>query len=625
MVPVKLIVLLYLSQWQVRPNHAETTGKLSSDGVVIRDGGEVRALAGEWRVWVTIQVPRVPPSFRAEIRKMIWLVNSARVTRRPENSSNETLYVSQMVKASWLGRLQRIQQDFPPNTTTHEVSRRDKRGLLDAVGMLAHSLFGVATDGEIKEIQTATEKLSGDQAMLVHQMELLTTVVNRSRIYEEENREQVNELNRRFRRIQIFIPKLVSEVNYLTLLVQMERVMEDLEIKWDTLKRMQVLYAHRKQDLHSLKLTEELLPPRTLQKILSNAETSNMTPMKMMNWYYTYANVRPMWANPEHLVFEVKLKMVRPTQFLLYDISAWPVPVTATASATVETRGTFGYNTHNGELFTAQTCVGRRPRVCHADPIWGMASMPCVRGLLTGNHLLMELCAVKVEKGNQSRINHITSNEYVLSTWGEQVKLRCQGQPVEPIQFQRGVHRFNIQPHCNAYSQHWTIKGILMQNSSVVMKPKELPRSDPLRLPELFRTTIDQYRPEKFLSDLRPVATIPLALLRRPEMTPIQWTAMTHVSIWTVITFMLTLSAIVMFLCWYKGWCSRIRTRCRPGPREGVRKRQIPTSDEMESMGMLPETYNKMLESLEMGGPVKVRKVEAEAGSGEPSHLIVGY
>jgi hypothetical protein len=156
----------------------------------------------------------------------------------------------------------------------------------------------------------------------------------------------------------------------------MEQVLEDIELQADTLRQFQALYAHRRQDLHNLRLSEELLPISFLRSILSRATTYEAVPVADINWYYTHGTVRPMWANPQYIVFEILILMVRPATFLLYRLQGWPVPSVPHMVAQILEKGDFGYDTNSGQLFEASHCTGSDPKVCSTGALFKAYSPP---------------------------------------------------------------------------------------------------------------------------------------------------------------------------------------------------------------------------------------------------------
>ena len=302
-----------------------------------------------------------------------------------------------------------------------------------------HDIFGLATSAEVNNIKSVLRSIGHNQAAIVTQIDQLTTVVNRSRIFVQENREFIRKLDSRVRHTQAFLHNLTRKFNVLAIQVTMDQVLEDLEIQAANMRRFQNLYAHRRQDLHNLHLSEELLPVSSLKTILTSASTYDSVPLDDINWYYTHESVRPMWATPAFLVFEVDLQLVRPYSFLLYRIQSWPVPSGSSLNVKVEQAGEFGYDTNSGQLFTATHCTGASPKVCSSGPLFKADSPPCVRGILKGDHSLMGQFPVTFSPGNSSMLYYLSDNEYVLSTWGTSLEARCTGKNAQTITIPKGV------------------------------------------------------------------------------------------------------------------------------------------------------------------------------------------
>ena len=560
------------------------TTRLEEDGVTIADGGDVQVLAGDWRVWVAIQVPQTPEDFQRELNKMEYLINHPRVTGA--SNSNNTMAVSPLTKASWLGRIRRIRQDLPAYGLKDDTARRRKRGLLDAVGKLAHQLFGMATDDEVNEIKAAMNTLNSNQAAVVHNVKQLTTMVNSSRLYSTENRERVNEITRRFRRVEMYLPKLDNELNHLALLVEFERILEDLEIKGNTLRDMQRLYEHRRQDLQLGQLTEELLPVRTLEGILNQGTTADMIPLEEKNWYYMYVTLKPMWANSNFLIYEASLPFVRPSKFLLYSLQTWPIPTEKHYSVKIQAEGKFGYNTQNGELFEAESCQGHNPLVCVADPVWGDEGLPCIRGLLLGQKQAMGSCHVEIINSTETVIARLSLNEYVISTMGETTTLRCTGNSSKVIQLDKGAHGIKIDQHCHVKGKGWTIHALHSYNVSKRFMTKALPRLNPLNLTEILRKPLLDFTPGIGLPRLGVMTPISIDQFKNMEVRSMHWRSESA----TWIVLVIVIAGAVLFVL---GLCKMYRQEGKWFPKQCPRKRVTATPVDEES---LPEELH-MLET----------------------------
>ena len=236
---------------------------LCHDGVLASKHGRVRALAGRWTILVSLDTPTIPTGLKQGIHEVVSFANRVKVA--PE------------VKNSWFRRLDKIQLDLPTLPNVHTTSPfndsysapslvfpRNKRGWLDPLGELVHKIIGVATDSQIRHVQTMVRELQTNEKAIVYKVDQLTTVVNRSRLYETENRNFLTELANRFRQVEGSLGNTTTVINELGMLVSMERVIEDLELKGDTLRQMRALFAHRQQDLQARTLKPELLPTCSL-------------------------------------------------------------------------------------------------------------------------------------------------------------------------------------------------------------------------------------------------------------------------------------------------------------------------------------------------------------------------
>ena len=222
--------------------------QLPSDGLLVTKHGEVRAIAGKWKVLVTMDTPRAPTELKAEIDEVARVIVSAAVATT--------------TRQAWRRRLNKILISLPSISGTTPAQSlipgqvRKPRGLLDPLGVLMHDIFGLATTAEVNNIKRVLQTVDTNQAAIVTQFDILTTVVNRSRVFEQENREFLNKLSSQFRDTQRVLYNLTRSFSLLTLRVNMEQVLEDLELQADNIQQFHNLYAHRRQDLHNLRLSE---------------------------------------------------------------------------------------------------------------------------------------------------------------------------------------------------------------------------------------------------------------------------------------------------------------------------------------------------------------------------------
>ena len=75
--------------------------------------------------------------------------------------------------------------------------RRQKRGLVDGIGQIAHSLFGLATDREIADLREKIEENRKWQRTISTWSDDLIVVINKTRKEVSENRHVLTEITQR--------------------------------------------------------------------------------------------------------------------------------------------------------------------------------------------------------------------------------------------------------------------------------------------------------------------------------------------------------------------------------------------------------------------------------------------
>jgi hypothetical protein len=167
---------------------------------------------------------------------------------------------------------------------------RTRRGIFDFVGTISKSLFGVATDGDVKQLQEAVNSNRDSLSVISHQHNKMLIVVNATRFQVLENSKTVNDLIDTTSALR----EWVSETNLRQVLYQVlmfrinmiDNLIRQLERSYDRVLRM-------RKDLEHGMLSEELLPVEELRKLFNSAlipKDSNF--ISPVYWYYTHIHVK---------------------------------------------------------------------------------------------------------------------------------------------------------------------------------------------------------------------------------------------------------------------------------------------------------------------------------------------
>jgi len=105
---------------------------------------------------------------------------------------------------AWRYRLNDIEDALLP---TRSDARRKRRGLLDVVGQLSHSLFGAATDSDV-ECKRQIEILRTRDRRVFHSVSHIIPIVNQTHTAVKQNRQHINAL-------QMYVDKVSADVIYI--------------------------------------------------------------------------------------------------------------------------------------------------------------------------------------------------------------------------------------------------------------------------------------------------------------------------------------------------------------------------------------------------------------------------
>ena len=83
------------------------------------------------------------------------------------------------------------------NHLSQSHQRRQKRGLIDGIGIVAHSLFGLATDAEVSDLREKIEENRHWQQTMSKWSEDFLVIINKTREDMEMNRDLLNDITQR--------------------------------------------------------------------------------------------------------------------------------------------------------------------------------------------------------------------------------------------------------------------------------------------------------------------------------------------------------------------------------------------------------------------------------------------
>ena len=173
---------------------------LQEDGVMVVEDGQARMVSGVWTVVVVLQSPRQPNisalqrqtlAYEAMLGDHVTEVDTAIWRTRLLNVEN----LLQMGRA-------RVGEE-EKETRAPGLLSRVRRGVIDLVGNAAKFMFGLATQQDILRVMEVVRKLRGETGRLLSSDDSMISVINATRLYVRENREDVKLLEEQTKKLRV--------------------------------------------------------------------------------------------------------------------------------------------------------------------------------------------------------------------------------------------------------------------------------------------------------------------------------------------------------------------------------------------------------------------------------------
>jgi len=464
-----LLSLLYLTSSGTDLSNLPSWITSLTDGLDVAIDNQAYVEVGEWTILITIEPPAIPQYFEGYIEYFLTVITPLR--------DAYPRYVPH-----WVQRANDIKArlksplrwyEFPTNTSSSD-RRRLRRGAMDFVGSIGKSLFGLATDSEVKSVRKAVEQLQQKQAQLVTLSREFTTVINHTYSEIAINRKQLDLLNEAVSRatehLAQDIAKLFTTVTSINRRLDAETFLYELERACQLYVQAHEAFQRRRENMAAGRLSENLLPPDLLRQVLKTIPTDKAYMVDPPAWYYQNILVVPIQMD-EKLVYRARLPMVDITPWQHISVTTWPVPHQAW-EATLVLPTMVLRDTLTGDLDVSPSCVGHRPKVCRRGLITQAVAYPCLNRLLALSPAYDKTCQVSFARRLPIDVVHPQElNDYVLITNGTHLALRCEGRPEERAVLTPGVYKLSLQHPCTLNGHNWNLHSTFHRTWSATLQP----------------------------------------------------------------------------------------------------------------------------------------------------------
>ena len=213
-----------------------------------------------------------------------------------------------------------------------------------------------------------------------------------------------------------------------------------------------------------------------------------------------------------------------------------------------------GYNDKDGTMVILKNCRGNYPILCEKQLTF-QDGLKCERALALGALEGIEECRIRLEQPEETRVDTIAINKYILVTTDEKYEFRCQGQPTEFRELNPGTHLVEFTSrNCQVQGRSgWVLEGVEVHQLNVAIEPHVIDTSN-VTVPQMPHQ--DYIEPVTF-AELSSINGIKLKHVQ--PMAPFKrWTQMTRENI---NTYGIVILAVIILVTGLACGCKRIRKR----------------------------------------------------------------
>lgn len=336
-------------------------------------------------------------------------------------------------------------------------SRRSKRWApLEPLGSLVGSLLGLATSSEVDALRIKINEIvsahNGQTAMVKD----LIVVVNDTIHHNQELHYHVKQLERRAYDTRILMRELVgniTETEKQVVRVEVHNVIEAilsaLEF-WKTQEEIfDVKYTHTRDLTEVGHLTESLVPAPQLEDILSKVKS----PLSV-SFVYRHFSVRMLSLTEETYSYVLSLPCLEPEIFMSWHVFHVPFLVDSRVAIIQPEVSYVAIGHVSGAMIDARDCQYHDPLIC---PNVVRRQMPCVEGIITRDHNLLNECPVSTVNVTLPHIVKMAETTLLVTTSGEDITERCLNGSLASTTLPAGTFLVGTSRDCTISSSNaWT-------------------------------------------------------------------------------------------------------------------------------------------------------------------------
>lgn len=318
------------------------------------------------------------------------------------------------------------------NHLHHDYTRRQKRGLIDGIGLVANSLFGLATEDQVDDLREKIESNRKWQQKISRWSEDFVIVINKTQTELVRNRELLNNITQR-------TLTFIDETRLIMTLQQQVHQLELIERRTGAII----------DDMEHGLLTELILPRDTLSSIVGSSIP--------LEWYYRWCTITPLWD--KGWVYITHLPVASGAYIIAYELVAFPVWGPGAHMVKLDIARYAALDTRSGYVYEPRNCEGTDPVVCSQGPY---VPRGCATAVVT-QQAVATVCNV-LTVSEEQRCFSLAENELVVVLGNRSTISQVCPNEERPLRtnVERGTYRIQWQPGCRLETPSFHITAALM-------------------------------------------------------------------------------------------------------------------------------------------------------------------
>lgn len=418
-------------------------------GVVTVNEGTGRIQAGSYELIVMVQRPSSLQ--RRFLTPLLQQAEALLSTISAEQIVNMDAYVT---------RFRRLQ-----------APTRVKRGLINAVGEITKSLFGIATEKDVNKIKNTVNELVAESNRRKVVIRDLIVCANQTIKQQRHVISKVNVLASHVNQLQEDVQTLgnvYDQVGQRVHNAEMLSIIENVLSLAEELSNQEEMFANQfqyKRDLAVIgHLTETLIPRSVFKDVRKHVKIDVSD-----DYLYSNLEVRVIRFDEDRLGYWTSLPILDREPFTHWRILTVPFPVTNSAHRQIIPEVTaVGHGLETGNFIEADLCRFKDPMLCPSPVEYG--KLKCINSILNQDDQQLENCRTMIPDNFDVNVKRVTPTSVVIATNGERVEERCDHQAPQSYVLEANSYLLTIDAGCVLEGNNWKFQATTVEKRQVELE-----------------------------------------------------------------------------------------------------------------------------------------------------------